>query len=341
MSQPDHDSLPLVLPWQCDQWADWQRLLEIGRLPHAVLITGLPGLGKGRLARAFAQAVLCQDSSVRPCGRCKSCRLLAAETHPDLRILEPQEAGKGIKIQQVRELMDFLGGTAQQGGWKCAIIEPADAMNSHAANALLKSLEEPPGDTLIVLATATPGRLMATLRSRCRHVQVHPPTRSDALEWLQPRVGRQAEALLDYAHGAPCAALAANDEDRLLQREEVFGSLLALAQARLSTPEAARTIQACGDSEALDQFLTLVSRLSRAGLAAGPDCEELAGEWKAVLGRIRPQHLFRYADKLLQAKSLLLSGANPNKQLLWEELLLDWQALTAARATARPARPLI
>lgn len=341
MSQADQDSLPQVLPWQASQWADWQRQLHNGRLPHAVLITGLPGLGKGRLAKAFAQSALCVDTNHRPCGRCKGCRLLAAETHPDLRMVEPQEVGKGIKIQQIRELMDFLGGTAQQGGWKCAIIEPADAMNGHAANALLKSLEEPPGDTLIVLVTAMPGRLMATLRSRCRHVQVKAPPRVEALEWLQPRVGHQADALLDYAHGAPCAALAANAEDRLAERDEILSILLAVAQARLTTPEAAKSIQSAGETEAVDQLLALIGRLLRAKLAGAEDGELFQGEWQGLLGRINPLQLFRFADNLAQAKNLLLGGANPNKQLLWEELLLEWQALAAARAMTKPARQLL
>jgi DNA polymerase-3 subunit delta' len=341
MNRADPESIPQILPWHTGQWTDWQRQLDSGRVPHAVLLSGLPGLGKGRLAKAFARAVLCGDPQVRPCSRCKSCRLLATGNHPDLRIIQPEAAGKGIKIDQVRALVEFLAGTAQQGGWKCAVIDPADALNSHAANALLKSLEEPPGDTVIVLVTAMPGRLMPTLRSRCRHVQVKPPSRGEALEWLQPRVGRQADALLDYAYGAPCAALAANEEDRLGQRQELVNAVLGISRGQLSALDAAKAVQALPDSQALDQLLALTARLSRMRLASSAADRAFEGDWQPVLARIDQRHLFRFADKLIHAKSLLLSGANPNKQLLWEELMLDWQALTHARSTGNPAKQLL
>lgn len=333
----DTDTRPL--PWQQELWTGWLRQLKAGRLPHAVLISGIAGLGKGHLADVFAQAVLCTAKPEnRPCGQCKSCQLLKAGSHPDLRRVEPEEAGKAIKIAQVRELVDSLGGTAQQGGWKCVIIRPADAMNSHAANALLKSLEEPPGDTLMILVTSSPSQLMATLRSRCRQIQVLPPSREGALAWLEPRVGDRASELLAYAHGAPCAALAASEKDSLTGRREIFDFLLGLAGGQGGTVETAKAMQNFAGMEAVDQLLDLIGQLAR-GRLTGLTAEPLPEQWLIVLDRIDPQLLFRYRDKLIQAKGLLLSGANPNKQLLWEELMFDWQALAANRATPKSARP--
>lgn len=321
-------------PWQRALWAEWLRLLQADRLPHAVLLSGLAGLGKRHLAEAFAQALLCSGTpETRPCGRCKACRLLEAGSHPDLRIVEPEEAGKAIRIDQIRGLVNFLGETAQQGGWKCVIIQPAEAMNSHAANALLKSLEEPPGQTLIILVSSAPSQLMATLRSRCRQLQVLPPTRDEALAWLEPRVGSRAAELLDYAHGAPCAALAAGEEDRLGSRGEILEALLTLAQGRAGTLDAARVMQGFAKLEALNQILDLLNDVARAQLS-NMILETRPEEWGTVAARIDPQLLFRYRDKVLQAKSLLLGGGNPNKQLLWEELMFDWQALSAARRHA-------
>lgn len=342
MSHTAEGTIKQALPWHTVQWSDWLRQIEAKRLPHAVLINGLPGLGKRHLAELFSQAVLCKgDNHQRPCGRCKSCQLLIANSHPDLRTIEPEEPGKAIKIAQIRDLVRFLSGTAQQGGWKCVIVEPADAMNNHAANALLKSLEEPPGETSIILVSSVPGRLTATLRSRCRQVPIAPPSRETALTWLEPRVGKRAGELLDYAHGAPCAALAANEAGRLADRTEIFSALLKLSQVQASAIDTAKSMQALTELEAMDQILAFLNQIARAKLGSKGMPDSVGDEWGEVIERVDKQLLFRYRDKLIHAKSLLLSGANPNKQLLWEELMFDWQALTVARAAPSPARRMV
>ena len=139
----------LPLPWHEDAWASLNSSIDSGRLPHAVLISGDQGIGKLRLATALAQRLICSAEMVKyACGACKSCNLFTAGSHPDVTYLEPEEKGKAIKIDPVRKLCESLSKTAQQGGWKVAIIAPAEAMNINAANALLKNLEEPQGKTL-------------------------------------------------------------------------------------------------------------------------------------------------------------------------------------------------
>lgn len=323
------------LPWHGALWSEWLRQMDSKRLPHAVLVSGLPGLGKRQLAESFIHALLCRAQGVaKPCGDCKGCKLLAADSHPDFRDIGPEEPGKAIKIDQVRELVGFLSGTAQQGGWKCVIIEPADAMNNNAANALLKSLEEPPGDTLIILVSAMPSRLAATLRSRCQQVQVKAPSREEALAWLEPQVEGRAEALLDHAHGAPCAALRASQTERLSDRADILADLLKLAEGQASTVHTAKAMQGHSGLEAMDQFLALLHRLAKAQLAerASPDC--IDAQWQGIIERMDNRLLFRFRDKLIHAKTLLLSGANPNKQLLWEELMFDWQALVSLNTSS-------
>lgn len=337
MSSQPRQNAPDLLPWHGKLWSEWVRQLDSKRLPHAVLVSGLPGLGKAHLAESFIHAVLCRsESGRRPCGDCKACRLLAAGSHPDYRQIGPEEPGKAIKIDQIRALVKFLSATAQQGGWKCVIIDPADAMNNNSANALLKSLEEPPGDTLIVLVSAMPSRLAATLRSRCQLVQVKVPSREEALAWLETRVTGQAGALLDLAHGAPCAALKADQTGSLSDRTEILTSLLKLAEGQASTVDTAKTMQSHAGLEAMDQFLALLHNLARAQLGDSPQ-EFDDSQWLGIIQRMDKRLLFRFRDKLIHAKSLLLSGANPNKQLLWEELMFDWQALAAAKTVRRPS----
>ncbi|MFO7642692.1 MAG: DNA polymerase III subunit delta', partial [Candidatus Competibacteraceae bacterium] len=160
------------LPWHEPLWRQFQQSRAAGRLPHALLLAGPAGLGKLAFAKRLARALLCETPDVEgdACGRCRSCRLFQAGSHPDYRMEQPVEEGKAIRIDPIRELCGFLGFTAQYGGYKIALLEPADRLNLNAANSLLKTLEEPPGDCLLLLVTAHPARLPATVRSRCQKV---------------------------------------------------------------------------------------------------------------------------------------------------------------------------
>ncbi|MDX1655478.1 MAG: DNA polymerase III subunit delta', partial [Candidatus Competibacteraceae bacterium] len=196
------------LPWHQPHWQRLAAGVEAGRLPHALLLSGPSGLGKMLFARQLTQSLLCRQpgENLTFCGKCRGCRLLAAGSHPDITRVEPEEPGKPIKVDRVRQLCAFLGQTAR--GYKVALLSPAEAMNPSAANALLKTLEEPPPGSLLLLVTAFPARLPATIRSRCQILAFTPPLRTQALEWLSPRVaGFQAGLLLDLTGNAPLAAL--------------------------------------------------------------------------------------------------------------------------------------
>lgn len=164
-------------------------------LPHALLIHGVPGIGKSALATAFANALLCEQPTPTgaACGTCPACGWFAQSNHPDLRLLAPgveedaagkEKASRDIRIGQIRALAGFLGVGAHRGGRKVVVIDPADAMNVPAANALLKTLEEPLGDTVFLLVSSRADALPATIRSRCVAVAVPMPTADVALAWL-------------------------------------------------------------------------------------------------------------------------------------------------------------
>ncbi len=180
---------------------------EAGRLPHALLLHEAPGSGGDWLAQWVARLVLCQSATGAPCGACPSCHRVATGQHPDLLMLQPIEESQQIRIEQIRELSEELALTAHQGAYKVAIIAPADTLNRFAANALLKTLEEPPPRTLLVLVVTQPSRLPATILSRCQRVRIRAPGRKEAVSWLEATCGAgDWNAVLDTVGEAPMLA---------------------------------------------------------------------------------------------------------------------------------------
>ena len=300
----------MPLPWQESVWESLNNSIDAGRLPHAVLISGDSGIGKARLAQALAQRLICSAEMVKyACGTCKSCTLLVAGNHPDVTWLEPEEKGKPIKIDQVRALCESLSKTAQQGGWKVAVIAPAETMNISAANALLKNLEEPRAKTLLILVSNRPGRLSATIRSRCQQLSLPNPDSNSALRWLTQVTDDQsaAEQVLPLAGGRPLLALDYLQGGDLEQRAEFERLVADVREGSLSPLVAAQHCQKLDGDQSIEWFSRYIHRLATTELAERPNTA-----------------LFGFSDKLLRARNWIVSGNNPNLQLLWEELLMDW-----------------
>ncbi len=150
--------------------AQLQRGLQRGRLAHAYLFYGPRGAGKEALARTLAQALNCRAADADACGACDSCQRVAQGRHPDVYWLRPESKSRAIKIEQVREFMQSVNLRAHMGGVKVGIVAEAECLNEAAANAFLKTLEEPPAQTVIVLLTAEPQRLLPTILSRCLRI---------------------------------------------------------------------------------------------------------------------------------------------------------------------------
>lgn len=179
----------MIPGWLTSQVAMLRGAYAAGRLPHAVLIHEAPGSGGEWLAGWAARLVLCSRPQEAPCERCVSCQRAAQSQHPDLLIVQPVAPSTQIRIEQVRELGAELALTAHQGGYKVGILSPADTMNRFSANALLKTLEEPPQGTLLLLVATQPSRLPATVLSRCQRVRVRAPQQAEAVAWLEASRG--------------------------------------------------------------------------------------------------------------------------------------------------------
>jgi len=197
--------------WLSPAIASLRTAYAAGRMPHGLLIHDSPGAGGDWLATWAASLAMCTIPTDAPCGHCAGCRRVAADQHPDLVRIHLIEDSRQLRIEQVRELADELSLTSHQGGYKVGILSPADALNRFAANALLKTLEEPPARTLLILVASQPSRLPATILSRCQRLRVRTPTRAEGLEWLQATRGEgDWNGVLDVLGEAPFLAVEAD-----------------------------------------------------------------------------------------------------------------------------------
>lgn len=287
----------------------------LGRLPHALLIHGAPGIGKLALAEDLAKLMLCESpaSPSEPCGQCGPCRWIQAGNHPDLRRLEPEAlatpaAGeeparpeKGgrpsteIKVDQVRELADFLNVGSHRAGRRVVIVHPAESMNAHAANSLLKSLEEPSPSVVFLLISHRPARLLPTIRSRCVAVPVPMPPADVAGKWLKEQGIADAGRWLAFAGGAPLLALAYASAEKsadIAQMLELLsrGDLDGLA-AKVTDRDGLEALAQVLQKFALDRAFTALGAPARFGTAAGRWAERLpAQRWLAVARTLGRDH---------------------------------------------------
>lgn len=231
----------MLYPWQRE---DWQRLAALrDRLPHALLLHGQQGIGKRDLALHFAQGLLCESplADGQPCNACKACHWFGQGNHPDFSVVRPEalETGTGgdadadgesggskkkapskiIRMEQVRALIEAVGVGTHRAGLRVVVVYPLDALQTEGANALLKTLEEPPPSTVFLLVTDRLDRVLPTILSRCRQFSVNRPTGGEALAWLRSQGVADVEAQLALAGGSPLTALhAAEAEEQPLQR---------------------------------------------------------------------------------------------------------------------------
>ncbi|WP_421684246.1 DNA polymerase III subunit delta' [Stutzerimonas urumqiensis] len=322
----------LEYPWHAGVW---QRLAGQDAFAHAYLFSGPSGIGKRALAERLMAFLLCQ----RPvgsdaCGQCKACLLLAAGTHPDRFLLQPEEADKAIRVDQVRDLVGFVTQTAQLSGRKVVLLEPAEAMNVNASNALLKSLEEPSGNTVFLLVSHRPSQLLPTIRSRCIQQACPLPTPEQARQWLEARLSAEDRALagdlLEIAAGSPIVALRLHAEGVLAMRAKVVESLKQLLKQQLSPSQVAESWNAYPLLLLFDWFADWIHRILRHQLAGNESATGPADMAKVIeyLAQKAPQaRVLDLQDWILAHRQKVLNKANLNRGLLLEALLVRWASL--------------
>jgi len=297
-------------------YADLTATLAAVRLPHALLIHGSGGWGETLLAEALALRLIERDASENTAA--------AVLAHPDLRWIVPEGAGEQIGIDAVRAIADFVVRTPQIAPRKVAVFTSADAMNTHASNALLKTLEEPPPDSYVILVTDSLRDLLPTIRSRCRLVPVRPSDVADARAWVHrqlPAANTEQIAALSFEYGgAPYRVIAALERDQ----QPIAGELCEVALGERDPLALAETWSKATPVDLIDRWLRYLTRVLGhrcAGAVAHVDA------LTAALGKATDRQLFDLWDELARDRKLLRGTTNPNARLLFETRLLAWRDL--------------
>ena len=326
-----------LYPWLEPYQASLAAVFEQGRFPHALLLTGQPGMGKAALADGLASMLLCEHPSENhiPCGTCPGCIQFGAGTHADYFHVHPEvdektgKESKAIKVDQIRELAEKLSLSSHRGGYKVAVLNPAEAMNINAANSLLKTLEEPSDNTVLVLVCTHAAHLPATIRSRCQQVRIAAPDRETAREWLAGELpGQDPEIYLQLANGAPLAALVQAQEGSVEARRERFEALVGILDGR-ATPLA--VAQAWSKDEDLQgirwlrDWLMDLLRIHMTGQTAEVRSVDLVDALARLAHRLDSRVMFAQLAHI--NRTLRLTAASSlNRQLMTEDILLAWAA---------------
>lgn len=331
-----------ILPWQETQWERLVSQANAKTMPHAFLFSGQVGIGKTQFAKSLAAFLLCDDKTTasrsEACGNCKQCKLFNAETHPDFKLIQPEEGAASIKVDQIRNLVEFFGQSSQQGGRKVTVLMPAESLNINAANALLKTLEEPSPNSVIILVSHQAGMLLPTIRSRCQFVDFSMPSEVQAVDWLKSQtegmgdhVSISADDLrqvLELARKAPFKAIEYLNAQALAEYRTMLDELgVFLKNEKLSSELATRWNDDMAQLRLtwmiywLEQLLKLKLDSGVANLFHGEKMFSYLAE------KCTSQQLFELYSECLQQYRLFIGTSNPNKVLAFELLLHRWSAL--------------
>tara|TARA_R100000306_G_scaffold724_2_gene1873 strand:+ start:2990 stop:4021 length:1032 start_codon:yes stop_codon:yes gene_type:complete len=335
------------MPWLSRAWQTVQSRVAEDRLPHALILAGERGVGKRAWAGAVGGLLLCDNrlnrDSGQPiaCGHCKQCELLAAASHPDIRVYTPEKS-RMVKVDQVRALSSFAVASPQVAHHKVAIIDRADQLNINAANALLKTLEEPLPDVTLILLQESGRPVLPTIRSRCQTLTVPVPANSEANQWLASRVRElpedaqpSSEVLanaLMLAGNAPRLALDYATGDFIGLRDTALERFKEFMKSRIPVGEAAKAFKAMGLEDTLWLFETWAADLARlivGGNARDTDAADMLGFLARTTSAWRAHELL---DMVKDSRAASVYNASP--ELEASRLLIAWQKLMPVK---RPA----
>lgn len=319
-----------IFPWQHEQWTLLRTRAAQRQLAHGLLFAGPAGTGKSIFAETFARSLLCRRATAEglPCGSCDACLLLEAGTHPDFLRVAPPEDKTQILIDQIRELCRGLGLKSHAGGYKVAILSPAEQMNTAAANSLLKTLEEPTDNTVLILIAEQPARLPATIRSRCQQLRFPAPAREEGRAWLEIQLGTdaaEAELLLRLAEGAPLQALVLGQRGTLKERHGWLDQLIALRKGQQDPVRVAAEWAEDAELRPLFWFGSFLADLVRLhqGDTVSIKNRDLLDKLNVLLAILSTTESHSLLNRIWRDYRLA-QHTSVNRPLLMEDVLIGW-----------------
>jgi DNA polymerase-3 subunit delta' len=320
-----------ILPWQQHNWELLGSYINQQRIPQALLITGRKGLGKYQLANQFTQSLLCTarlDNGLF-CGHCSSCVLFSAGTHPDFMLITPEEDKKIIGIDAIRQLITKLTLKPQFESHRVVLINPADQLNNAAANGFLKCLEEPNERTCVLLLTDKPAKLPATIRSRCQKLAVSMPSQQQATAWLNSqKVTENIDVLLSLAQGAPLLAKEYASDAVIKIRLQCFNDWVKVAKAELNPIVVAEQWHKQNVSMILFWQMSWITDMIKCRFGSDPKQlyhADLQNNLQELSSKLNLKKVYTFYDLLISSQQKIETQIN--KQLMFEEILIQWAKL--------------
>lgn len=317
---------PLIneqLPWHSTCREQLYAYIDNERIPHALILSGREGVGKLLLAEQLSRLLLCDNpAGHQACGLCHACKLIKAGTHPDFIAINPEEEGKAISVDRVRSLEQTLTLKPHYAKYRVVLIYPAHKLNRNAANALLKTLEEPGDNNIFLLVTEQLESLPATIRSRCQKIQVPTPEENESTIWLKERLpSKDVARLIKISAGSPLNALTLSEgevEKDYALLESLWAGLVA---GKIDPVSAVSKTEKINLQNILEWTTRWVMELIQAQFQANQQAEANK-VLKDLEDGLDLKRLFDLLEQLFQAKRML--GSSVNKQLMLEAIFISW-----------------
>lgn len=311
-----------LYPWLLQPWQQWQQRLQSNSFAHATLIHAQRGLGTEALVTQFANTLMCTGSDTEPCGFCHGCDLMQSGNHPDYHQVRPEKEGKAITVDQIRQCNRVALESSQLNGFRLIVIEPAESMNESAANALLKTLEEPPEKCVFVLVTHQLNQLLPTIVSRCQLINIAVPSAHQASEWVATQLNTSIPEYAAHLHdNAPLLTLKFVESDGVKQLNALERAFISSVSGDVTGALQCAQLVAEEPSVRLNWLWYLMSDAQKVhfGIAtqdALPGAKELAR-------LLSYNTLYQHSQALIELKERLRAFSGLNAELLVTQWLFN------------------